>query len=138
MKKILTIIAVFALTIVLTGCDKYTTYTEVNYDEFQTKLNNKETFVVVMGSSTCSACAKYKTTMEKIIKEYQVEIFYLGLDKLTDEENDKIYSKFVVNSTPTTIFINNGEEISTYNRLIGSQSYNDVVNSLKKHGIIGE
>lgn len=138
MKKILTIIAVFALTIVLTGCNKYTTYTEVSYDELQTKLENKDTFVIVMGSSTCSACAHYKTTMEKVIKDYQVEVFYLGLDKLTEEEDTKIYSKFVVNSTPTTIFIKDGEETSTYNRLVGSRSYSDVVSSLKKHGIIGE
>lgn len=138
MKKILTILATFILIITLTGCNKYTTYTELSYDEFQAKLENKDTFVIVMGSSTCSACAHYKTTMETVIKDYQVEIFYLGLDKLSDETYSKIYSKYVITSTPTTIFIENGEETSTYNRLIGSKSYNDIVASLEKHGYIGE
>lgn len=138
MKKILTIITIFIFTIVLTGCNKYRTYTEVSYDEFQAKLENKDTFVIVMGSSICGACESYKITMDKVIKDEQVEIFYLDFNKLTEEQDSKIYSKFVVQKTPTTIFIKDGEETSTYDRLVGVYSYSDVIANLKKHGYIGE
>jgi len=138
MKKILLALALLISVIGLTGCSKYKTYTELSFDEFQNKLNNKDSFVIVMGSSTCSACAMYKKTMDEIIKDEQVEIFYLGLDKLDDTQYSKIYSKYVVKSTPTTIFFENGEEVSTYDRIVGSAGYSDVISKLKKYGVIGE
>jgi len=138
MKKILMIITLLFSTLCLTGCGKYKTYTELSFSEFQTKLENKDSFVVVMGSSTCSACAMYKVTMEEVIKQNQVEIFYLGLDTLSKEEYSQIYSKFVVEMTPTTIFIKDGKETSTYDRIVGTASATEVIKNLKKHGIMGE
>ena len=137
MKKILCIIAIFGIMF-LTGCGKYTKYTELNFNELQAKLDNKDSFVLVIGSSTCSACAKYEETMKSVIKDNNVEIFYLDLQQLTDEEYSKIYSKYVIISTPTTIFIKDGLETSTYDRIIGAASYSDIVSNLKKHGVIGE
>lgn len=137
MKKIaIAILMIF--TLFITGCSKYKTYTEINYSELQSKLDNKDTFVLVVGSSTCSACANYKTTMEKVIKDKQVEIFYIDMKLLSEEDYAKLYSKFVVVSTPTTIFIKDGIETSTYDRIVGSANYSDVVNNLKKQGYIGD
>jgi predicted bacteriocin transport accessory protein len=125
--------------IFLTGCsDSDKVYTELSYDELQTKLDNKDSFVLVIGSSTCSACAKYKETMREVVKDKKVEIFFLDLNQLTDEEYAKIYSKYVVTSTPTTIFISEGLETSTYERIIGAAGYSDIVQSLKTHGYIGD
>jgi thiol-disulfide isomerase/thioredoxin len=108
MKKVLCIMAMVAL-IFLTGCsDSDKVYTELSYDELQTKLDKK------------------------------VEIFFLDLNQLTDEEYAKIYSKYVVTSTPTTIFISEGLETSTYERIIGAAGYSDIVQSLKTHGYIGD
>lgn len=138
MKKIVMMITLMFSLFCLTGCNKYNTYTELSFTEFQAKLENKDSFAVVMGSSTCSACAMYKVTMEEVIKENQVEVFYLGLDTLSKDEYSQIYSKFVVEMTPTTIFIKDGKETSTYDRIIGSASSSEVVKNLKKHGIMGE
>lgn len=140
MKKIIILFAVL-FSILLVGCGnkiKYTDYTELKIDELQQKLDNKDSFVLVLGSSTCSACAKYRETMKNVIKDKQVEIFYLDLHALTEEEYAKIYSKYVVTSTPTTVFIKEGLETSTYDRIIGAASYSDVVNSLKKLGFLGD
>ena len=138
MKKIITLITIVLCTIGLTGCNKYTTYTELNYEGLQNKLNNKDTFVIVFGSSTCSACATYKKTMETVIKDNDIEIFYLGLDKLTEDEYSKIYSKYVIQSTPTTVFIKDGTETTTYDRIVGAAGYSSVIENLKKHGYVGE
>ena len=137
MKKILCAIAILGIMF-LTGCGKYTGYTELNFNELQTKLDNKESFVLVIGSSTCSACAKYEETMKSVIKDNNVEIFFLDLEKLSETEYSKMYSKYVIISTPTTIFIKDGLETSTYDRIIGAASYSDIVSNLKKHGVIGE
>jgi len=136
MKKIIIFIALISMFI-LTGCKKGS-YIRLSFDDLQLKLNDKDTFVLVIGSDTCSACAKYKTTMESIIKDKKLDIYYLDLNSVTDEEYSKIYSKYVINSTPTTIFIKDGLETSTYDRIIGAASYSDIIESLKKHGYIGD
>lgn len=138
MKKILLLVTLVFCVFGLTGCNKYTTYTEISYSGLMEKIDNKDTFAVVFGSSTCSACAKYKINMEKVIKSEQVEIFYVGLDKLSDDDYNKVYSKFVINSTPTTVFFREGVEVSTYNRIVGAANSTEIIKNLKKNGIIGE
>lgn len=137
MKKVLFAFAIIGL-VFLTGCKKMKGYTELSFDDLQLKLGNKDSFVLVIGSETCSACASYKTTMESVIKDKQVEIFYLDLNKLTSEQDAKIYSKYVVTSTPTTIFIKEGIETSTYDRIIGAANYSEIVENLEKQGFLGE
>lgn len=136
MKKIFIFITLISI-LVLTGCKKGG-YIRLSFDDLQLKLNDKDTFVLVIGSDTCSACAKYKTTMESVIKENKVDIYYLDLDSLIEEEYSKIYSKYVITSTPTTIFIKDGLETSTYDRIAGAASYSDIIENLKKHGYIGD
>lgn len=133
MKKII----MFLMIILLTGCGN-PKYTEISYEQLKEKLDNKDTFVLLLGSDTCSACANYKITMEKVMKDKKIEIFYVNLNLLSEQDYAKIYSKFVVNSTPTTIFIKDGEEISTYERLTKSEDYKTVVEKLEKLGYIGE
>lgn len=134
MKKILIIVACL---LCLTGCTKYKDYTELTYDELNKKLDNKETFVLVIGSSTCSACAQYKETMKDVIKDKQVEIFYLDLYKLNDEDRAKVDSKYSIKGTPSTLFIKEGKE-DIYNRLGGAESYSTVIEKLKQHGFVGD
>lgn len=138
MKKILLMATLLLCVIGLTGCSKYTTYTELSFDELQNKLNNKDSFVLVIGSNTCSACAMYKETMEEVIKDKQVEIFYLDNDKLNEEQYLKIKSKYIIEGTPTTVFIKDGQQTMTYGRINGSASYSEVIKMLKKYGFIGE
>ena len=133
MKKVL----ICLITILLVGCGK-PKYTEINYEQLKEKLDNKETFVLLLGSDTCSACANYETTMTKVMKDTKIEIFYVNLHLLSEEDYNKVYSKFVVNSTPTTIFIKDGEETTTYNRIVGSADYKTVIEKLKTLGYIGD
>ena len=133
MKKILIVLTM----LLLVGCGS-PKYTEINYEELKEKLDNKDTFVLLIGSDTCSACASFETTMKKVMSDTKIEIFYVNLHNLSDEDYSKIYSKFVVVSTPTTIFIKDGEETSTYNRIVGAVKYEEVIDSLKQYGYIGE
>ena len=132
MKKILIIIC----ALFLVGCSN-PKYTELSCDDLFTKLENKDTFVLVFGSDTCSACKSYEPTMQKVMKDTNLEIFYINLHVLSDEDYSKIYSSYVVTSTPTTLFFKDGVETSTYDRIVGAVDYDEVIKKLEKLGYIG-
>jgi len=128
------------MTLLLTGCGskKLSTYTEISYDEFNNMVNDKKSFPLVIGSSTCSACSVFKPTMESFIKKYQVEVFYIDLSKLSEDDSNNLNSVINFKSTPTTVFFKDGLQTSVYYRLVGSESFSNVVDAYKRMGYIGE
>lgn len=137
MKKIIVGLAILICLISLTGCAGKITYTKLSYSDLETKINNKETFVLVIGSSTCSNCVTFKETVEYETNK-PVEMFYIYIDELSEADYAKLYSKYAVNSTPTTIFFENGSEKSTYDRIIGRVSSTDLKAYLTRHGYLGD
>lgn len=124
---------------ILTGCKdrKLTTYDVINYDKYVEMIQQKETFSLIIGSSTCSACSLYKGTIERFINEYQVDIKYIDLSMISEEEFNLLQSEINFSSTPTTIFIKEGKHTSIYDRIIGAESYGGIVSKYKKMGYIG-
>lgn len=135
MKKILIILfSVFMIT----GCgDKLRTYTEITFAEYANMIENKETFILLIGQPNCSHCADFKPTIEKIIKKYQIEVKYIDISKLSDKEYSILKNKTFVSGTPNTVFIKDGK-LDTRAKIGGAKSYNAVVNALKKVGYINE
>lgn len=137
MKKIGQLLLVLLGVFMLTGCGKLTTYRSISYNKYKEMIENKESFILFIGSSTCSACALYEKYLNAVITDYHVEVNYLDVTTLSDEE----YSDFtsVINygeSTPTTVFIKDGQEKNTYNRIKGAQDYDAIVESFKQNGYI--
>lgn len=110
---------------------------ELNVDEVIEKVNNKETFVLCISQTTCSHCASYRPKLDKISKQYDIELFYIDIDKYgQDGETElKKYISFD-GSTPVTAFIKNGEEPTASNRIFGDSSYDKIVEKLEKNGFI--
>ncbi len=133
MRKILLLVLGIFL---LTGCSSVKTYDEISYKELNNMLNKKEDFILFIGSATCSACNNYKVTLNKVIEKYNVDIKYIDLSKLSEEDEGKLMAKFPISGTPTTVFIENGEENDTYNRINGSVKYSKIVDKLKKNKYI--
>jgi len=120
-----------------TGCSKNLSgYHEISFNEYKKMIENKESFPLVIGSSTCSACSIFKPTMEKFISKYQVDVRYIDISKLSKEEKNYLGSNLNFESTPTTIFFEDGEQTSVYYRLVGSESLTNVINAYKKMGYI--
>ena len=135
MKKMLLVVL---SVIFLTACSTVKTYDEINYKNLNSMLDKKEKFILFIGSTTCSACDTYKVTLNKVIEKYSVDIKYIDLSKLSEEEESELVSKFPISGTPTTIFIEDGKEKDTYNRINGSVKYSKIVEKLKKNKYIKE
>ena len=110
--------------------------TEISLAELEEKLENKDTFVIFFGSTVCIHCKDFQPTINQVIKDDGITIYYLNVYKLSSEENNKLLS--LINygsSTPQLYFIENGE-YSQYNKLSGARSYKEVVEKLEKNGYI--
>ena len=135
MKKVL--ILVLFMLVFISGCGRRTTYDEISYKEFKKLVEKKESFPLVIGSSTCSACSMFRPTMEAFITKYNIDVKYIDISKLTEDENGEFSSMVGFKSTPTTIFYVDGEQTSTYYRIVGSEDMNTVIEAYKRMGYIG-
>lgn len=137
MKKVIIFCCLVSLFFI-TGCGnkKLTSYDEISYGEYLELIEDKKTFSLVVGSSTCSACSLYKNTMEKFIEKYQVNVKYIDITKLSEEEYSLFRSEINFTSTPTTIFIEKGQHTSVYDRIVGAETFSKVVSAYSKMGYI--
>lgn len=132
MKKygIMLFLLVFGI-ILSTGCDKNYIH-EISYKEYQKLIDNKETFVLEVMKNDCSACQGIRPKLQKITKKYKVEIKFIDLKKLSQEENDSLG----VGATPTIIFYTNGEEETTTARIEGNISEKRIIEKFKASNFI--
>lgn len=136
------ILLIFIITIscFVVGCTntKKIGYTEISYSELQDKVSNKDTFTLFIGRETCSACSTFKQILnDKFTKQYpNATIYYIDLDKLTDEEKATFNSTYDYSATPTIAVITEGK-FSNTDKVTGSDKYDDVINLMKKKGLIG-
>ena len=134
MKKIILVIMI----IFICGCGAIKTYDEISYKKLSNMIDKKENFILFIGSSTCSACSSYKITLDKVVKKYGIDIKYIDLSKLSDKEKGNVTARFPISGTPATIFVEDGEEKDTYNRIDGNVRYSRIVEKLKENGYVKE
>ncbi|MDD4036224.1 MAG: thioredoxin family protein [Bacilli bacterium] len=109
---------------------------EINYTELKNLLTQKETFVLYIGNESCPNCNNYLPRLIDVIKEYKIEVKYLNTNKLSLKEKPEFEKDIYITGVPTTIFINDGEEISTINRIDGAQSKDFIITKLKDNKYI--
>lgn len=142
LKKKIIILCVVAL-ILLVGAlvaDKIISknyFNEITYQEIITKMNNKDNFVLCITQTTCSHCISYKPKLEKVANKYKVDTYYIEVDLLQEDEKKEL-SKYITISggTPSTIFIKEGTEKTSANRINGDVSTTKIVQKLQQHGFI--
>lgn len=109
---------------------------ELTFDELQEKVNNKDTFILVLTQTTCSHCLEYKPVLKEVLTEYDIIAYEISTDKLDKKQTAMLKDIANASGTPTTVFIENGVEKNTSNRLVGSASPSKIVSRLKALGYI--
>ena len=111
-------------------------FNELKFNKVMEKIQNKDSFVLLMSQTTCSHCKDFKPKLARISKEYKVNIYYIEIDLLTDEQNTELKSYFNFSGTPTTVFVKDGEEKSAATRINGDVSEEKIISKLKSNGFI--
>lgn len=115
-------------------------FDEITYEEITEKLDNKESLVLLISQTTCTHCNSYKPKLEDVANEYKINVYYIDIDLLDEDEYDDLNSRlsFASSGTPLTIFLKNGEETTVANRIKGDSSKDKIIKKLKSNGFISE
>lgn len=113
-----------------------TYFKEISYDEIMEKMENKEDVVLLISQTTCSHCISYKPKLRDVAKKYKLNIYYIDVDLLEEEELKDLKSKISYTGTPVTVFLKNGEEKTAANRINGNSSKDKIIKKLKNNGFI--
>lgn len=108
----------------------------LNASEFKEKIENKESFIIIMTGSKCSHCESYLPIFKKVLADYDLTAYQIHTDLLNNEESAFVKGVATINGTPTVVFIKDGEEISAMNRLVGEKSRTETIDRLKVMGYI--
>lgn len=134
MKKFL--LAMMVALVLLVSCSSTDTITFSDGEEIIEKFENKESFVFVISSSTCSACAQYRPIVEEAIESKGLDVFYIESDKVNNEQLVELVENYLDNDlewTPTTYFVVDGEVKES---LAGALRYSLLVEKLEEYQLI--
>lgn len=138
MKKVLIGLIIVISTLCLTACMGPKTYEEISYGELQDKINYKDDFILFIGAETCSACKAYKHALNKAIENYGIDVKYIDIDKISDDQLADLKSIVYFSGTPQTVFITNGKNDENKKKIDGNVKYSKLVKTLEKYGYIKE
>ena len=140
MKKLRVLLLLLAIVLIFTGCDnsdsKY--FKELSYSSLEEKINSKEKFFFVVTQDGCSHCEDFIPIVEEVLEEYKVTGYNYNLTKISKADTEKFDKLFDVDGTPTTIFVEDGNEVSLMQRINGSISKEKLIQKLKNNGYIKE
>lgn len=135
MKRLFKVSLMLLVIFLLSGCqNKY--LKEINYDEYKELIENKETFILEVMSTDCSACKNFKPKLKEVTEEYKVEVKYINLDKLSEEDYKNLFTETGISGTPTIIFYQEGIEETKASRINGSVSKDKIISKFKANNII--
>ena len=101
------------------------------------KINNKDSFILCISATYCEHCKEYKPKLLDISKKYKLDTYYIDFDKYSENEQ-QLFRNYISfdGSTPVTLFIKNGEEETTVNRINGNVSKDKIISKFKSNGFI--
>jgi len=139
MKKLL-LIFLLIIPFFITGCNNEDNqYLEtISFTKLTNLLKEKESFVLEIYQDGCSHCATFNPRFKSVLTEYKVNAKALNMSDLTEKEYNEFTSIFGSLGTPTVIFIEDGNEKTKINRLVGAVSKKEIVRKLKQNGYIEE
>lgn len=86
-------------------------FKEINLEEYLTRYNNEEKSIVLLGKPTCQYCQIVEPILSNIAYNYDLDIYYLDIDKLNEEDTQKLMesNEFLKNNygTPILVIISN-------------------------------
>lgn len=83
---------------------------KIDYNTYESKIENNENFIIVIERTGCSFCEKYMPVLETVTNKLEIAIYYIDTADLTQDEYQKLgesnsYLKRERWGTPTTLLL---------------------------------
>lgn len=100
---------------------------QLTYDQYETMIDNKDTFIVIIERASCGYCTMYMPIVKEVANEKKIPIYYIDTDTLTTEEmnalnNSNNYLKRNNWGTPTTLFMLGDRVLEYIDRYVEKES----------------
>lgn len=129
-KKIIFIIMLVGV-LFLTGCkNNLNSVREIDFSTLQSKIDNKETFILEVIQTGCSHCEEFSPRLRSVLANYDLTAYSINLSNLTEDEKNKLYEITEISGTPTVCFFKKGNE-EIMNKIVGAVSNKEVITKLK-------
>ena len=129
MKKVLIMLIIIVGVFTLTVCNN--NLKTIKYSDFKEKINNKETFMLIVSQTGCSHCEEYEPILKKVLNDNNIDAYSLNITYMSKSDFKEFKDKYSFEGTPTTMFFNKGEEIFS-SRIIRSTTEKKLTNTLKR------
>ena len=111
---------------------------EISYNEYKNLIKSKETFILEIMRTDCSACINFKPKIKDVANNYKIEVKYINTDHISEEEKNSLFTETGITGTPTVIFYKDGAEETVASRINGSVSQDKIISKFKTNGFIKE
>lgn len=133
MKKIKVLLIVM-FSIILTGCSNSKVITEIDYNELESMINDKESFILEVVQTGCSHCEEFSPRLRAVLKTNDKEAYSLNLYNLNMDDAKK-FSELTtsVSGTPTVLYFKDGKETShKLNGAVSNEKIEEFLEKIKK------
>ena len=130
MKKKLFIIVLFTFCFLVTGCAR-----TITYKTLEEKVNNKESFVVLVIQNGCSHCENFQPVFDEFSSENKIDYVKLNLTNINNIDKQDLNAKYNISGTPTVLIFKEGKELQEY-RISGEVKKDILKETFKKAGYI--
>ncbi len=137
-KKILMIVIMLFGIFFFTGCSESNSIEEISFASLQKKLENKETFILEVVQTGCSACQDFTPRFNKVLGENKLKSYSVNLSNFSEEEAKEFKKMITISGTPNVIFFTEGEEKSSMTRIGGAVTNAKILEKLKANGYLSD
>ncbi len=112
-------------------------FTEIDADKLVDLYNSKKLSVIYFGRPTCGFCVQFLPSLQKSVEEYDYELYYVDIDKVSDDDVEKItklddFFEEKYGETPTVVFVKNKKIVDNQ---VGAADYDTYADMLEDNGI---
>lgn len=108
--------------------------TQIDVNKFVELLGSEETKIILAASLECPHCTAIKPKINEIAGDLKVEVNYLELSTLTEEEQNKFYgsNEFLYEGTsiPLVMAVRNNEVVDSF---VGNIEQSEIESFIKKN-----
>lgn len=106
----------------------------MNVSEIMTKIQNKETFLIVVGSKDCYSCKMLKEEMDDVAKENEIILYGIDSGKLSAAQFDQLkITAGNFETLPVLFYVVNGEVPlgNSYEYTLNPEGWNTWLSNMK-------